>query len=129
MTDLKVYQSFQANANKVKNNFLHFLIEQKRLGKSIAGYGAAAKGNTLMNYAGLKHDLIDFVCDGAIYKQNTYMPGSHLPILHPSELANRKPDWVVIFPWNIAKEVQEQENIAQWGGKFVIAVPELSVLN
>ena len=82
-----------------------------------------------MNYAGLKNDLIDFVCDAAISKQNKYMPGSHLPILHPSELANRKPDWVLIFPWNIAKEVQEQENIAQWGGKFVVAVPELRVLN
>ena len=126
---LNVYQSFQGKANKVKNDFLFFLIEQKRLGKSIAGYGAAAKGNTLMNYAGLKNDLIDFVCDAAPSKQNKYMPGSHLPILHPSELANHKPDWVVIFPWNIAKEVQEQENVANWGGKFVVAVPELRVLN
>ncbi len=126
---LSVYQGFQAKANKVKNDFLFFLIEQKRLGKSIAGYGAAAKGNTLMNYAGIKNDLIDFVCDAALSKQNKYMPGSHLPILHPSELANRKPDWVVIFPWNIANEVQEQENIANWGGKFVVAVPELRVLN
>ena len=126
---LNVYKSFQAKANKVKNDFLSFLIEQKRLGKSIAGYGAAAKGNTLMNYAGLKNDLIDFVCDAAPSKQNKYMPGSHLPILHPSELANRKPDWVVIFPWNIAKEVQEQETVAKWGGKFVVAVPELRIFN
>ncbi|MBT8562107.1 class I SAM-dependent methyltransferase [Polynucleobacter paneuropaeus] len=126
---LSVYQGFQAKANKVKNDFLAFLIDQKRLGKSIAAYGAAAKGNTLMNYAGIKNDLIDFVCDAAPSKQNKYMPGSHLPILHPSELANRKPDWVLIFPWNIAKEVQEQENIANWGGKFVVAVPELRVLN
>jgi SAM-dependent methyltransferase len=126
---LNVYQSFQAKANKVKNDFLLFLIEQKNLGKLIAGYGAAAKGNTLMNYAGLKNDLIDFVCDAAPSKQNKFMPGSHLPILQPSELANRKPDWVVIFPWNIAKEVQEQENVAKWGGKFVVAVPELRILN
>jgi hypothetical protein len=126
---LKVYQSFQAKANKVKNDFIFFLIEQKRLGKSIAGYGAAAKGNTLMNYAGLKNDLIDFVCDAAPSKQEKYMPGSHLPILHPSELASSKPDWVVIFPWNIAKEVQEQEDISKWGGKFVVAVPELRILN
>jgi len=126
---LNVYKSFQAKANKVKNDFLSFLIEQKRLGKSIAGYGAAAKGNTLMNYTGLKNDLIDFVCDAAPSKQNKYMPGSHLPILHPSELANRKPDWVVIFPWNIAKEVQEQETVAKWGGKFVVAVPELRIFN
>ncbi len=126
---LNVYQSFQAKANKVKNDFLFFLLEQKRLGKSIAGYGAAAKGNTLMNYAGLKNDLIDFICDAAPSKQNKYMPGSHLPILHPAELANRKPDWVVIFPWNIAQEVREQENVANWGGKFVVAVPELRILN
>ncbi|MBT8562131.1 class I SAM-dependent methyltransferase [Polynucleobacter paneuropaeus] len=128
LTSLNIYQSFQAKANKVKNDFLIFLIEQKRLGKSIAAYGAAAKGNTLMNYAGLKSDLIDFVCDAAPSKQGKYMPGSHLPILHPSELANRKPDWVVIFPWNIAKEVQEQENVADWGGQFVVAVPELRIL-
>jgi len=126
---LNVYQSFQAKANKVKDDFLFFLIEQKRLGKSIAGYGAAAKGNTLMNYAGLKNDIIDFVCDAAPSKQNKYMPGSHLPILHPSELFNRKPDWVVIFPWNIAKEVQEQEKLWKWGGRFVVAVPELRILS
>jgi len=126
---LNVYQHFQAKANKVKNDFLFFLIEQKRLGKSIAGYGAAAKGNTLMNYAGIKSDLIDFVCDAAPSKQYKYMPGSHLQILHPSELTIRKPDWVVIFPWNIANEVVEQENVAQWGGQFVVAVPELRILN
>jgi len=126
---LNVYKSFQANANKVKNDFLLFLIEQKRMGKTIAGYGAAAKGNTLMNYAGIKNDLIDFVCDATPSKQNKYMPGSHISILHPSELADRKPDWVVIFPWNIAEEVQQQENIAKWGGRFVVAVPELRILN
>jgi SAM-dependent methyltransferase len=126
---LSTYKSFQAKANKVKNDFLFFLIEQKRMGKSIVGYGAAAKGNTLMNYAGLKNDLIDFVCDAAPSKQNKYMPGSHLPILHPLELTNHKPDWVVIFPWNITKEVQEQECVSKWGGKFVVAVPELRILN
>jgi SAM-dependent methyltransferase len=129
LKNLGVYQAFQARANKVKNDFLSFLIEQKRLGKSIAGYGAAAKGNTLMNYAGLKNDLIDFVCDAAPSKYDKYMPGSHLPILRPSELANRKPDWVVIFPWNIAKEVQEQVDVVKWGGKFVVAVPELRIFN
>jgi len=126
---LNVYETFQSKANQVKNDFLFFLIEQKRLGKSIAGYGAAAKGNTLMNYAGIKNDLIDFVCDAAPSKQNKYMPGSHLPILHPSELAKRKPDWVVIFPWNLSDEIQDQENVAKWGGKFVTAVPELRILN
>jgi len=129
LKNLNLYKSFQAKANKVKNDFLSFLIEQKKLGKSIAGYGAAAKGNTLMNYAGIKNDLIDFICDAAPSKQTKYMPGSHLPILHPSELADRKPDWVVIFPWNIAKEIQEQEDLSKWGGKFVVAVPHLRVLS
>jgi len=125
--DLSVYQSFQLKADKVKNDFLAFLIEQKRAGKSVAAYGAAAKGNTLLNYAGIKHDLIDFVCDAAPSKQGKFMPGSHIPILPPTELAKRKPDWVVILPWNIAEEVAQQQ-ILSWGGQFVIAVPELKIL-
>jgi SAM-dependent methyltransferase len=129
LNDLVTYTSFQNKANKVKNDFLYFLIQQKNLGKTIAGYGAAAKGNTLLNYAGIKTDLIDFVCDAAASKQSKYMPGSHLPILHPSELSLHKPDWVVIFPWNLAREIQAQQNIAKWGGRFVVAVPELRILD
>jgi len=129
LKSLDVYKLFQSKADKVKNDFLFFLIEQKRLGKSIVGYGAAAKGNTLMNYAGLKNDLIDFVCDAAPSKQNKYLPGSHIPIVKPEQLKNFKPDWVVIFPWNIASEVLEQQNISKWGGRFVVAVPELKVIN
>jgi hypothetical protein len=125
---LQTYLDFQDKANQVKNDFIEFLITQKKLGKSIAAYGAAAKGNTLMNYAGVKCDLIDFVCDAAPSKQNMYMPGSHIPILHPSELARRKPDWVVIFPWNISDEVVQQQDISSWGGQFVVAVPHLRVL-
>ncbi|WP_027582474.1 class I SAM-dependent methyltransferase [Bradyrhizobium sp. Ai1a-2] len=130
LQDLRLYQAFQQKADKVKNDFLAFLIEQKRAGKSVAAYGAAAKGNTLMNYAGLKHDLISFICDAAPSKQNKFMPGSHIPILHPEELARRKPDWVVILPWNIAAEVlQQHEQIKSWDGRFVVAVPELKVLS
>ena len=130
LQDLAVYQEFQQKADKVKNDFLAFLIEQKRAGKSVAAYGAAAKGNTLMNYAGIKHDLIDFVCDAAPSKQGKFMPGSHIPILHPSELAMHKPDWVVILPWNIAEEVvQQQQQVLSWSGKFVIAVPELKIIS
>ena len=129
LQDLKMYKGFQLKANKVKNDFLTFLIEQKCAGKSIGAYGAAAKGNTLMNYAGLKHDLIDFVCDAAPSKQGKFMPGSHIPIFPPAELAKRKPDWVIILPWNIADEViQQQQQVRSWGGQFVIAVPELKVL-
>jgi len=129
LQDLKVYQGFQLKANKVKNDFLAFLIEQKRAGKSIGAYGAAAKGNTLMNYAGIKHDLIDFICDAAPSKQGKFMPGSHIAILPPAELAERKPDWVIILPWNIADEViQQQQQVLSGGGKFVVAVPKLKVL-
>ena len=131
LNKIERYVGFQEKANKVKNDFIFFLIQQKRLGKKIAAYGAAAKGNTLMNYAGIKSDLIDFVCDAAESKQNKYMPGSHLPIISPSELKNHQPDWVVIFPWNIAGEVLDlySEVLNSWGGKFVVAVPELKVLN
>ena len=129
LQDLNVYSNFQQKADKVKNDFLAFLIEQKRAGKSIAAYGAAAKGNTLMNYAGVKSDLIAFVCDAAPSKQGKFMPGSHIPILAPEELARRKPDWVIILPWNIAEEVvSQQQQVLSWGGKFVISVPELKVL-
>lgn len=129
LQNLIVYQKFQQKADKVKNDVLFFLIEQKRAGKSVAAYGAAAKGNTLMNYAGIKHDLIDFVCDAAPSKQFKFMPGSHIPIFPPSELVMRKPDWIIILPWNIADEViQQQQHVLSWGCKFVIAVPELKVL-
>jgi len=127
--NLPIYTSFQNKADKIKNDFVNFLIEQKRAGKLVAGYGAAAKGNTLMNYAGVKHDLIDFICDAAPSKQNKYMPGSRIPIFSPSELAVRKPDWVIIFPWNIVEEVMDQEKqVLAWGGKFIVAVPELRVI-
>jgi hypothetical protein len=128
LLNLKTYTSFQVKADKVKNDFLAFLVEQKRIGKSVAAYGAAAKGNTLMNYAGIKHDLIEFICDAARSKQNKFMPGSHIPIFSPRELLIRKPDWVVVLPWNIAEEVIEQEiRVFSWGGRFVTVVPELRV--
>ena len=129
LQDLSVYQGFQLKADKVKNDFLGFLVTQNNAGKSIGAYGAAAKGNTLMNYVGVKNDLIDFICDAAPSKQGKYMPGSHIPIVAPTELTKRKPDWVVIFPWNIAEEVtQQQQQVRSWGGKFVVSVPELKVL-
>jgi 2-polyprenyl-3-methyl-5-hydroxy-6-metoxy-1,4-benzoquinol methylase len=126
---LDTYLDFQLRANKVKDDFLTFLIEQKRLVKTVAAYGAAAKGNTLLNYAGVKSDLLAFVCDAATSKQGKFMPGSHIPILPPFALAEHQPDWVVILSWNIANEVIRQRGlIRDWGGKFVVAVPELKVL-
>jgi hypothetical protein len=125
---LSTYQKFQAQADNVKNDLLTFLIEQKRAGKKIGAYGAAAKGNTLLNYAGIKPDLLPFVCDAAAAKQGKYMPGSHIPILPPSALVKSAPDYVLILPWNIADEVKQQNAaLGAQGVKFVTVVPELTI--
>lgn len=122
------YQHFQARAERIKDDLLVFLIEQKRAGKKVAGYGAAAKGNTLLNYAGIKPDLLPFVCDAAVAKQGKFMPGSHIPILRPATLAKQRPDYLVILPWNIAAEVKQQNaQLAALGTKFVTAVPKLEI--
>ena len=127
--DLTVYQTFQSHADKVKNDLLSFLIEQKQQGKRVAAYGAAAKGNTLLNYAGVKPDLLPFVCDAAPSKQGKYLPGSHIPILPPEVIKEKKPDFILILPWNIADEVMRQNSaVRAWGGRFVTAVPELNIL-
>ena len=125
---LQTYQDFQSEADKIKNDLLAFLIEKKRNGKKVAAYGAAAKGNTLLNYAGVKPDLVSFVCDAAQSKQGKFMPGSHIPILAPRALADYQPDYVLILPWNIAAEVQQQNAVLKATGvRFVTAVPELAV--
>ena len=126
---LATYQNFQVKANRVKDDLLAFLIEQKRTGKKVAAYGAAAKGNTLLNYAGVKPDLLPFVCDAAAAKQGKFMPGSHIPILVPAALDDQRPDYLVILPWNIAAEVKQQNaHLAELGTKFVTAVPKLEIV-
>ena len=126
---LPVYQSFQARADTVKDDLLRFLLEQMRAGKKVAAYGAAAKGNTLLNYAGVKPDLLPFVCDAAPAKQGKFMPGSHIPILPPAALSELEPDYVVILPWNIAAEVRQQNaHVIERGGHFLVAVPTLQIL-
>jgi len=125
---LATYQNFQAKADKIKDDLLGFLIHQKRAGKRVAAYGAAAKGSTLLNYAGVKPDLLPFVCDAAQAKQGKYMPGSHIPIFQPSALIANAPDYVLILPWNIAAEVRQQNaEMALLGTKFVTAVPHLDI--
>ena len=105
------------------------MLDAKSNGKSVAGYGAAAKGNTLLNYAGVRKDLIPFICDAAKSKIGKYMPASHIPILHPSALEKNRPDYLIILPWNIADEVISQnEHLAKLGTKFVIAVPKLKII-
>jgi hypothetical protein len=128
MTKAHYYACFQGNIDKVKNDFLTFLLDAKRQGKSVAAYGAAAKGNTLMNYAGIRSDLIAFVVDRNPAKQGKYMPGSRIPIAGEPRLKNSKPDYVVILPWNLKAEVMQQlEYIKAWGGRFVTAVPHLEL--
>ena len=124
---LETYKVFQSQANKVKDNLLLYLLEQKRLDRQVAAYGAAAKGNTLLNYAGIKPDLLPYVCDAAPSKQGKYLPGSHIPIFHPDVLKDLKPDVVLILPWNIRTEVINQLGyVREWGAKFVVAVPKIT---
>jgi SAM-dependent methyltransferase len=128
MRDLTVYQEFQGRADRVKDDLLLFLIEQKRSGKRVAGYGAAAKGCTLLNYAGVKPDLLPYVCDAAPSKQGKYLPGTHIPILAPDAIRENKPDVVLILPWNIRAEVMQQmAGVREWGGRFAVAVPSIQM--
>lgn len=129
VTTLAFYKEFQARAEKVKNDLLLFLLDVKKQGKKVCGYGAAAKGNTLLNFAGLKPDLLPFVVDKNPAKQGKYMPGSRIPIVDEASLKNNEPDYILILPWNLAEEVTEQlKYVGKWGGKFVVAVPELKIL-
>jgi SAM-dependent methyltransferase len=122
------YERFQETAEGVKNGLLSFLIDARRQDKRIAAYGAAAKGNTLLNFAGVKADLMSFVSDAAPSKQGKFLPGSHIPILAPEAIGRCKPDYVVILPWNLAEEVKAQLSfIRDWGGQFVVAVPSLQI--
>ena len=127
MQTLVPYSDFQPRADRIKNDLLEFLLKQKRAGKSVAAYGAAAKGNTLLNYAGVKPDLLPFVCDAAASKQDKFMPGSHIPILSPQVMLEVKPDYVLILPWNIAEEVKSQLSQKLRNTQFVAMVPELTV--
>jgi 2-polyprenyl-3-methyl-5-hydroxy-6-metoxy-1,4-benzoquinol methylase len=126
MRSLQTYQAFQSRADRVKDDLLQFLIEQKREGKLVAAYGAAAKGCTLLNYAGIKPDLLPYVCDASPSKQGKYLPGTHIPIYHPDVLDEFKPDIILILPWNIKTEVMEQlGHVRDWGAKFLVAVPSI----
>ncbi len=126
---LAYYQGFQARVEKIKYDSLSFLIEEKRKGKKIIGYGAAAKGNTLINYCGIKGtDMIGFVVDASPYKQGKFLPGSHIPVVSKEKIAEHKPDYVIVLPWNLKKEISGQlDYIREWGGKFVIFIPELTI--
>lgn len=128
VTDARYYAGFQGRTDKVKDDFLSFLLDAKRQGKTVVAYGAAAKGNTLINYAGVRPDLISFVVDRNPAKQKKYMPGSRIPIVNESRLMEARPDYVVILPWNLESEVRQQLGyIRGWSGQFVVAVPKLII--
>lgn len=125
---LETYSSFAAKVKETKRAVLEFLIGAKRAGKSIAGYGAPGKGNTLLNYCGIRTDFLDYTVDRSPYKQGKYTPGTHIPILAPEHLKRTKPDYVFILPWNLRDEVMAQTAyIREWGGKFVVPIPEVKV--
>lgn len=128
MTKMEYYLSFGERVKETKRNILDFLIKAKREGKSIGGYGAPAKGNTLLNYCGVRTDFIEYTLDRSPHKQGRYLPGTHIPVYHPDKVKDSTPDYLVILPWNLKEEIMEQMSyIREWGGKFVVLIPEPKV--
>jgi len=126
--DLQTYSNFRKKVEATKRAFLLFLIQAKNEGKKIVGYGAPAKASTLLNYCGVRTDFIDYTVDRNPHKQGKFIPGVHIPIKHPDKIKEDRPDYVIIFPWNIKDEIMEQlKYIREWGGKFVVPIPELKV--
>lgn len=129
MLDIKYYTNFQVKIEKIKIDLLEFLLTQKKAGKKVAAYGAAAKGNTLLNFCGVKSDMISFVVDANPAKQNKFMPASHIPIVKEERIKADKPDYIIILPWNIKDEIVKQlDYVKEWGCKFVVPIPSLQVL-
>lgn len=129
LTTPEYYENFQQRVDEIKYRLLNFLLEQKKHGKKVIGYGAAAKGNTLLNYAGIKgNDLIEFVVDAAPSKQGKYLPGSHIPVYSEDSIKVYRPDYIIIFPWNLKHEIAEQLNyVKEWGCQFVVFIPQLHI--
>jgi 2-polyprenyl-3-methyl-5-hydroxy-6-metoxy-1,4-benzoquinol methylase len=130
LNQIGTYLQFEEKVKATKRGFLHFLIQAKDQGKMIVGYGAPAKGNTLLNYCGVRTDFIDYTCDRSPYKQNKFLPGTHIPIHSPDKIQETQPDYLLILPWNLEDEILKQMSfIRHWGGKFVIPIPELKILD
>jgi len=127
-TRLEHYLSFAEKVKETKRKLLTFLIAAKAEGKSIVGYGAAAKGNTLLNFCGVRSDMIDYTVDRSPHKQGHFLPGTHIPIYHPDKIKETKPDYLLILPWNLKDEIMSQMSaIRTWGGQFVVPIPEVRV--
>jgi 2-polyprenyl-3-methyl-5-hydroxy-6-metoxy-1,4-benzoquinol methylase len=130
LNDISSYSNFSEQVNKTKLDLLRFLIDVKRAGKKIVGYGAPAKGNTLLNFCGIRSDIIDYTVDRSPQKQGMFLPGTHIPIASPEKIFESKPDYVLILPWNLRDEIAAQmSGIAAWGGKLVVPIPEVRVLD
>jgi len=126
--DAEIYTRFAEQVKETKRKLLSFLIDAKRQGKAVVGYGAPAKGNTLLNYCGIRNDFIDYTVDLSPHKQGLFLPGTHLPIFSPERIRETKPDYVLILPWNLKDEVMNQmAHIRVWGGQFVVPIPELKI--
>ncbi|MGH7176444.1 MAG: methyltransferase domain-containing protein, partial [Tepidisphaeraceae bacterium] len=129
LTDLATYRSFDEKVKQSKRSLLTFLIDAVRNGKSVAGYGAPGKGNTLLNYCGVRADLLPFTVDRSPHKQGKFLPGTRIPICHPDRIRSARPDFVLILPWNLKDEIMEQLSyIREWGGQFVVPIPQVQVL-
>lgn len=126
----QVYESFRAQVEETKRDFLLFLIQAKRDGKQVVGYGAPGKSSTLLNYCGVREDFIDYTVDRNPFKHDKFLPGTHIPIYAPEKIAETKPDYVVLLPWNLRDELTAQlDYVREWGGRFVVPIPKLTVLS
>jgi hypothetical protein len=129
LTRVERYAAFTAQVEETKRGLLDLLIGLKRQGRRIAGYGAPGKGNTLLNYCGIRTDFLDFTVDRNTYKQGMFLPGTHVPILGPEEIARRRPDYVLVLPWNFKDEIISQmQGIREWGGRFIVPIPKATVI-
>jgi hypothetical protein len=128
-SNLENYRQFEEQVKKTKRDLLECLIGIKKANKTIAGYGAPGKGNTLLNYCGIRTDFLDYTVDRNPYKQGKYTPGTHIPIYAPTKICETKPDYLLILPWNLKQEIIEQNQlIRKWGGKFIVPIPEVEIL-
>jgi hypothetical protein len=129
LADVTTYGRFEEQARETKRALLEFLIDAKRSGRSVAGYGAAGKGNTLLNYCGIGRDFLDYVVDRNPHKQGRFLPGTHIPIHHPDRLAETRPDIVLVLPWNLRDEIAAQlDYVRGWGGQLVVPIPRVEVV-
>lgn len=129
-TNIELYTKFEEKVKETKRKLVEFLIDAKREGKTVVGYGAPGKGNTLLNYCGIRTDFMDYTVDRSPHKQGNFLPGTRIPIYAPEKISETKPDYVLILPWNLKKEISSQMSfIKEWGGKFVIPIPEITILD